>query len=128
MVEGADTDEANVGPTSVVAPQRNVAFWAAIDVMRAKSAPHGNGLQFAAQHLYGRGFDDGVEHEGAAGVPLAVGAMAAVHSDWLVQKLVAHPAAGATAGELFSCALCAVFHVLKNTITEPKLLCVLKTR
>ena len=96
---------------TVVAPQSHLAPGATIDVMRRKGARHWNGLQLAAQHLYGSRFDDGVQHERAARVPLAIGAMAAVHSHWLVQKLVPHPAAGATACELFSRLLSALFHV-----------------
>jgi hypothetical protein len=85
--------------------------------MRTISTPHRNGLQLAAKHLYGRCFDDRVQHERTARVPLAVGAMAAVHSDWLVQKLIPHPAAGAPAFELFSRPLSALFHAL--TLTTP---------
>ena len=111
IVQGADPDEADLPPMTVVAPQGDFALWAAIDIMRSESARHWNGLELATQHLYGCSFDDGVQHERAAGMPLAIGAMTAVHAHWLVQKLVAYLAAGATADELFSRSLSALFHV-----------------
>jgi len=82
-----------------------------MDVMNTRSALHWHGLQLAVQYFYRGGFDYGVQHESAPGVSLAISAMAAVHSHRLVQKLIAHIAAGATAGELFCRPLPALFHV-----------------
>ena len=44
--------------------------------------------------------------------------MAAVHSDGLVQKLIAHLTAGAAATELFSCPVCALFHLFSYSLTD----------
>ena len=110
-IESADANEADLRPMTIIAPEGNVALWAAVDFMRSERARHRNGPQPASQNPDRRGFDDGVEHESAAGVPLAIGAVAAVHRHWLVQQFIANLPAGATATEFFSCALCALFHV-----------------
>jgi len=52
--------------------------------MRAKSASYCNRLQLAARYLYGGGFDNRIQDERAARLPLAISAMAAVHSDRLL--------------------------------------------
>ena len=43
VIQSADTDKPDLMAMTVVAPQRDLAFWAAIDVMRSKSARHRNG-------------------------------------------------------------------------------------
>jgi hypothetical protein len=80
--------------------------------VRTKSTAHWNWLQLAPQYLYRPGFDNRVEDESAPGVSLAIGAMTAVHSHRLVQKLITHIPAGATAGELSLCPWFLLFHVL----------------
>ena len=52
-IERADPDETDLTAMTVIAPQGDLALWAAIDVMGTISAPDGNGLQPAAQDLYG---------------------------------------------------------------------------
>jgi hypothetical protein len=110
MIERADTNEANLGTAAILAPQGHFALWAAIDVVRAISAPHRNRLQLSTKNLDSRGFDNRVEHESAARVPLTIRAMAAMHSDGLIQQTIAHLAAGAAAGEF-------LFH-LRFTISD----------
>ena len=88
-----------------------------MDLMNTRSALHWHGLQLAAQYFYGGGFDYCVQHESAARVSLAIGAMAAVHSHRLVLKLIAHMAAGASAGELLCRPLPALFHKFSLVVT-----------
>ena len=119
MIECADTDEPDWPAATIGAPQGNLALWTAINVVRTKTARHGNGLQFSAQDFYRRGFDDGIQDEGTACVPLAIAAVAAVHSNWLVYKLIAHLTAGATACELFWRPLVGLFHAVSCNIDFP---------
>src|SRR5262249_16509766 len=51
-VERADADEPNLRTMTINPPQRDMAFWAAIDVMETKTARHRTRAQFATKFLY----------------------------------------------------------------------------
>jgi hypothetical protein len=97
---------------AVVTPKGGLAFFAPINVVRGIITGHRNGFQLAPRYLYRRSLDNGIEDKCAAGMPLAIGAVAAVHTHRLSQKLVAHFATGATAPEFLALRLGSLFHVL----------------
>src|SRR5262249_61940412 len=92
-----DAYESDIGPASVVAPERGLTLRAAVDVVRTVLARHRHGYRLAAEQLDRLSLDDRVEHEGAARQSLAVVAMTAVHEHWLVEEVVADGCAGAAA-------------------------------
>ncbi len=69
-----------------------------MDVMRAaRRGRDGHRLRRAGQQFDPVGLVDGVQHEGAAGLALAVQAMAAVHEHGRRGQPIAHLATGAAA-------------------------------
>jgi hypothetical protein len=99
LVERSDAHEPEIGPASVVAPDRGLTHGAAVDVVRTVLARHRNGYRLAAEQLDRLSLDDRVEYERAARQPLAVVAMTAVDEHWLVKELVAYGPAGAAASD-----------------------------
>ena len=99
LVERSDAHEPEIGPASVVAPDRGLTHGAAVDVVRTVLARHRNGYRLAAEQLDRLSLDDRVEYERAARQPLAVVAMTAVDEHWLVKELVAYGSAGAAASD-----------------------------
>jgi hypothetical protein len=100
LVERSDAHEPDIGPASVVAPDRGLTHGAAVDVVRTVLARHRNGYRLAAEQLDRLSLDDCVEYERTARQPLAVVAMTAVDEHWLVEELVAYRSASAAAGDL----------------------------
>src|SRR5271166_4152058 len=98
LVERADPDEAQLPTAAVVAPDRDLAVRAAVDGLR-RSAFGGdrNRLRLAREPLDTIRLDQRVDDEGAAGLPLAFPAVAAVDEHRLRLEPVSHPAAGAAA-------------------------------
>ncbi len=69
-----------------------------MDVMRAaRRGRDGHRLRRAGQQFDPVGLVDGVQHEGAAGLALAVEAMAAVHEHGRIGQPITHLATGAAA-------------------------------
>src|SRR5271166_98644 len=99
-VERADADEADALDAAIVAKDRDLARRAAMNDMRpAAVGRNRNGLRLAREHLDPVGLDQRVDDEGAAGLPLAVLAVAAVHEHRLRTEPTANGAAGAAALE-----------------------------
>jgi hypothetical protein len=113
VVQGSNPNESDLRAVPVVAPQSGLAFAAPVNVVRGIITGHGNGFQFAARYLYRRSLDDGIEDKGAAGMPLAIRAMAAMHTHRLSKKLVADLATGTTAPEFLAFSIGSLFHVLR---------------
>src|SRR5271166_1517631 len=100
FVERADPDEAEALDAAIVAKDRDLARWAAMNDMRpAAVGRNRNGLRLAREHLDPVGLDQRVDDEGAAGLPLAVLAVSAVHEHRLRTEPVANGAASAAALE-----------------------------
>jgi len=81
VVKRSHANELDLRPAAVVTPKRNLAFAAAINVVWSVSTGNRDGLQSPADDLYRRSFDDGIDDKCAAGVPLTIRAVAAVHPD-----------------------------------------------
>ncbi len=99
LVERSDAYEPEIGPAPIVAPDRGLTPWAAVDIVSTIFARHRYGYRFAVEKLDRLSLDNRVEYEGAARQPLAVVAMTAVDEHWLVEELVADRSAGAAAGD-----------------------------
>src|ERR1043166_5500469 len=99
FVQRADAHEAEIGPAPVVAPERGLTPWAAVDVGGPVLARHRHGHRLAAEQLDRLSLDDRVKRERAARQPLAVVAMTAVNEHWRVEELVADGSAAAAAGK-----------------------------
>jgi hypothetical protein len=97
LVERSDAHEPEIGPVSVVAPDRGLTLGAAVNVVRSVLARHWHGYRLAAKQFDRLSLDDRVEDEGAARQPLAVVTMTAVDEHWLVEELIADGSAGTAA-------------------------------
>src|SRR5262249_45043748 len=95
-----DAYESDIGPASVVAPERGLTLRAAVDVVRTVLARHRHGYRLAAEQLDRLSLNDRVEYERAARQPLAVVAMTAVDEHWLVEELGADRSAGPATGDV----------------------------
>src|SRR5206468_5241829 len=96
-VERAAADEAHRRP-AVVAPDGDLTRRTAKDLLRAPVvAWRVHGLRLARKQLHAVGFDQQVDHERAAGLPLAVQAVAAVDEERIRREPVANRAAGTAA-------------------------------
>ena len=62
LVERSDAHEPDIGPASVVAPDRGLTHGAAVDVVRTALARHRNGYRLAAEQLDRLRLDDRVEY------------------------------------------------------------------
>ena len=80
VVKRSNANEPDLGPAPVFTPKRNLALAAAIDVVWTIITRNGDGFQVPAYELDRRSFDDRIEHKSAAGVPLTIRAVAAVHA------------------------------------------------
>jgi hypothetical protein len=114
VVKRSNPNESDLGPAPIATPKRGFAFVAAIDVVWTGFARNRDCLQGPANNPYGRSFDDRIENKCAAGVPLTIGAMAAVHAHRRRQQFVAHLAARTTAPKLFSNPIPALVHVIQS--------------
>jgi hypothetical protein len=112
VVECSDANESELRTASVVTPNRNLAFAAAIDVVRSVNTGNRDGFEGPTDDPYGRGLYDGIDDKCAASVPLAIVAVAAVHADRWRQQLVAHLAAGTTTLKFLSHAIGFLFMLL----------------
>ena len=81
VVKRSNTNEFDLGAVPVVTPNRNLAFAAAINVVWTISTANRDGFQGPADDPYGRSFHDRIDNKCAAGVPLTIRAVAAVHAD-----------------------------------------------
>src|SRR5208337_4325208 len=100
FVERADPDEAEALDAAIVAKDRDLARRAAMNDMRpAAVGRNRNGLRLAREHLDPVGLDQRIDDEGAASLPLAVLAVAAVNEHRLRTEPIANGAAGAAALE-----------------------------
>ncbi len=81
VVKRSNANESDLGAAPVVTPNRNLAFAAAIDVVWTITTGNRSGFQRPAYEFYGGSFDDRIDNKCAAGVPLTIRAMAAVHAD-----------------------------------------------
>ena len=70
VVKRSNSNESDLGTAPVVAPNRNLAFAAAIDVVWTISTANRDGFQVPADDPDGRSFDDRIDDKGAACVPL----------------------------------------------------------
>ena len=113
VVQGSNTNESDLRAMTVVAPKSRLAFAASIDVVRTISPGHRNSFQVATRHLYRRSLNNGVEDKSAARMSLAIGAMAAVHTDRLGQKLEPYLATGTAAPGFLAFRMRFLFHVLR---------------
>src|SRR5512132_906571 len=99
IVERADAHEAHdVAAPAVIAPERDVAFRAARDLLAdaaVRRRVHDDRL--AVHELHALGFDQGIEREGRAALALAPAAVAAMHEHGLAEQAIAHAAAVAAA-------------------------------
>ena len=111
VVQRSDADEPDLGSSPVVTPNRNPAFAAAVNVVRTISTGNRDGFQSPTDDPYGGSFDDRIDDKCAAGVPLTIHAVAAMHADRCCQKFVAHLAAGTTAPKFLSHPVGFLFHV-----------------
>ena len=98
LVERSDTHEPEIGPATVIAPERGLTLGAAVDVVRTVVTRHRHRYRLATEQLDRVSLDDRVEHERAARQSLTVVAMTAVNEHWLIQELVADGSARAAAG------------------------------
>ncbi len=99
-VQRRDPQEAELRTAAVVAPDGDLADRAAVDVVRAAAlGGHRDRHRLAGEDLDAIRLDQRVDREGAAGVPLAVGAVAAVHEHRVRGQPVADRAAVAGAFE-----------------------------
>jgi hypothetical protein len=97
IVERAGADESKPR-MAVFAEDRDLAGRAAEDPLAAAVITRNvHGLRVACQQRYPVGFDQQVDHEGAAGLPLAVQAVATVDEQRIRGKPVANLSAGAAA-------------------------------
>ena len=81
VIKCSNANESDLGAAPVVAPNRNLAFAAAIDVVWTIGTANRDGFQDPTYNPYGRSFDDGIDNKCAACVPLAIRAVAAVNAD-----------------------------------------------
>ena len=102
VVKGSDTNESELGAAPVVTPNRNLAFAAAIDVVRTISTANRDGFQRPTYEAYGRSLYNRIDNKRAACVPLAIRAVATVHADGRREQFVAHLAAGTTTPKFLS--------------------------
>src|SRR5262245_55058284 len=101
IVERADADEAQRGQPAVFAPDRRATIRAAIDQVRAPAiGGHRHGTGIAREQHDAAGLDQGVDHEGAAGLPLTIAAVAAVHEHRWRGEPIPHCGAGAATLEV----------------------------
>src|SRR5208282_2488603 len=90
--------EAQRQNAAVMTPDCDFAHRTPMDDLRpAARGWRRNGLGLAHELLDAVGLDQRVDHESAAGLPLAIAAVAAVDEHRLRREPVAHPAAGAAA-------------------------------
>src|SRR5438067_11638920 len=96
VVERTHAHEANGRASAVVAPQRRLAFRAAIDVVGAAAFGR-NGYRFGrtSQNFQPIGFDQCVDDESAPGLALAIAAVAAMHKHRFRAQAMAHTPARA---------------------------------
>ena len=81
VVKRSNANESDLGAAAVVAPNRNLALAAAIDVVWTISTGNRSGFQRPAYELDGRSFNDRINNKCAACVSLTIRAVAAVHAD-----------------------------------------------
>ena len=112
VVQGSNANESDLPAVTVVTPEGSLAVAASINVVRPIRTGHRNRFHVAARYLYRRTLDDGIENKCAARVPLAIRAMAAVHTHRLSQKLVAHLATGTAALRFLAFRLGSLFRAL----------------
>ena len=96
VVESSNTDESDLPAAAVITPKSDLTFSAAVDVVRTRGAMNRHRFQGPPDYSDRRTFDDGVEDEGAAGVPLTIRAVATMHAHRRRQQLITHIAAGTT--------------------------------
>jgi hypothetical protein len=111
-----DTDERDLAQPAIVTPHRDFALRAAVYLMRP-AAVGGNDdpPRCALQKRDLIRLDQGVEHEGAAGLALAVAAMAAVHEHRRRREPIAHRPARAPAFQRFGHLIVPPQHAAKRT-------------
>jgi hypothetical protein len=112
VVQGSNPNESDLRAVTVVTPKGGLAFAAPVNVVRAISTGHRNSFQLAARYLYRRSLDNRIEDKCAARMPLAIRAMAAVHTHRFSQKLVPHLATGTAAPGFLVFGIGPFFHVL----------------
>src|SRR6185312_225669 len=100
VVEAADADKAELRQAAILAPHRDPAARAAMDVVRpAAIGRHRVGDRRAGEDRHPVGLDHGVDSKGRAGLPLAILAVAAMDEHRRALQPVPHRAAGASAFE-----------------------------
>src|SRR5690606_7982027 len=98
LVQRADANESQVGPPAIVAPERDLAIGTAVDVVWPTAVRrHTDRLRLAPEQRDAVGLDQCIDDEGAACLPLAIQAMAAMNEHRLGGEHVAHRAARASA-------------------------------
>src|SRR5438067_11128807 len=103
IVQRTSAYKARLLAPAICAPECSAARLAAVYDMRSSAVRRLRiGTRFARKQFDAIGFDNGVEHEGAAGLALAIEAMTAMHEHGHRCHPVFDGAAGAAAGKVGS--------------------------
>lgn len=98
MIQGSHSYEPKPGTPSIIAPHSHLAFAAAINVMGSFTLRcHRNTFERTFQFLKVLGFNDRIDDKGAAGLILAICAMATIHKHRRRQKPISNRAAETSA-------------------------------